>query len=80
MVMIMAVEFTSGICLLMNFLKVAMFNLFHQAGAMKEIGTQLRGNFAWHHGELVVNHPGPGNLATRGNQLRSPLKHETEIP
>jgi hypothetical protein len=57
-------------------LHVLIFNVLHELGA----AHQISGGLARHHGELIVNGVALGERAARGDPVRSPLIHHTEIP
>src|SRR4030095_4907886 len=59
---------------------IPLFNLVQRRFAAEEIGVQLRHQLAWHYIELVVRDLSPGNRAACRDQMRSPLKDQTQVP
>ena len=65
---------------ILELLKVAVFNLFHEGFALEEKLLKLSGELARHYEKLVVNHFRKRDGPARGNQMRAPLEHETRVP
>src|SRR5215475_9146712 len=66
--------------LLLDLLEIALFDPSHHVFSAQKIILQLSCDLLRHHKELVVNHFSPDYRAPRGNQMRSPLKHQAQIP
>lgn len=66
--------------LLFHLIDVAVFDLAHHIVAVKKIISEVRGYLARHDTELIADHCAPGDWTARGNQVRTPLKHEFSVP
>ena len=66
--------------LLFELLDVSLLDAAHEVFAREKVGTKLARELARNDEELIVGNFVPGNGAAGGNQVRSPLKHEAEIP
>ena len=61
-------------------LDVFLLNMLHHFAAVQEVGFQAMRHLLGNFDELIVNHRAPGNLSTRRNHMRAPLKDESKIP
>lgn len=66
--------------LLFELLDVTLLDAAHEIFAAEKIIVKVSGELARNDEELIVGNFVPGNGAAGGNQVRSPLKHEAEIP
>src|SRR5271163_3325405 len=65
---------------LFHLLDVVFFDLLHHGFSFEEIGFEVAGDLAGNDEKLIVDHFAERNRAASGNQMRAPLKHESEIP
>ena len=66
--------------IILHLLQIALLDLLHHGFAAKQISFELHRNLARHDSELVLNHFRKRNRATRGDKMRTPLKHQSNIP
>ncbi len=61
-------------------LEVAVFDLLHEGFALENVALEIGGELAGDDEKLVVGNFGKRNGAARGNQMRTPLKDEADVP
>jgi hypothetical protein len=64
----------------LQLLDIPLFNLAHQIAAPEEIRKQMTAQLAWYDYELIVGRLAEGNGPPRGNEMRTPLVDQAEIP
>jgi hypothetical protein len=60
-------------------LEVAVFDLLHEGFALENVALEIGGQLAGHDEKLIVDDFGKRDRASRGNQMRAPLKHKADI-
>ena len=61
-------------------LEVAVFDLLHEGFALEKIGAEIGGELAGDDEKLIVDHLRERDGAARGDEMRTPLEHEADVP
>ena len=64
----------------MELFKVAVFDLLHEGFALEEVALERDGEFPGDDEKLIVEDFGIRDGAARGNEMRTPLEHESGVP
>ena len=60
--------------------EIAVFDLLHEGFALEDIGVEIGGERARDDEELIAQHFRERDGAARGNEMRTPLEHEADVP
>ena len=64
----------------MELLEVAVFDLLHEGFALEEVALERHGKLPGDDKKLIVGDFGIRDGAARGNEMRTPLEHESGVP